>query len=231
MASIQKPGAPGANWVSQPGRGGPPGKGPTLSAPAAARAAKEAAKAAAQGGPPVRNLEKDFAEIGDAIHQFRVDVQRYFAGDIHIPPETQKDRLAARIRQLRNSGLRGVAENFRLSTLESHFNSQVDFYNRKMREREQGGQRRLAPAAEPPPPDPAQGVIYGSSGHSSAVEILYKGLYMQAGNRTPSMDLEKFREFVGKQAETIRAKTGCSDIQFRVEIEDGKPKLKAKPVR
>ncbi len=227
MANIQKPGKEGGTW-GQPARG--PGAKPTLTSPAAARAAKEAAKAAAQGGPPVRNLEKDFIEIGDAIHQFRVDMQRFFAGDVHIPPESQKDRLAARIRQLRNGGLRGVAENFRLSTLEAQFNSQVDFYNRKMREREQGGQRRPA-AAEPPPPDPTQGVVYGQSGHASAVEILYKGLYLQSGNRNPSMDLERFREFVGKQAEAIRAKTGCSDIQFRVEVEDGKPKLKAKPVR
>lgn len=224
MANIQKPGNPGG---AQPGRG--PAKA-SLTPAATVKAAKDAARAAAQPGGPVRNLEKDFVEIGDAIHQFRIEVQRYFAGDVHIPPETQKDRLASRIRQLRNSGLRGVAENFRLSTLESQFNSQVDFFNRKMREREQGGQRRLAPV-EPPPPDPTQGVVYGQGGHASAVEILYKGLYLQSGNRSPSMDLEKFRDFVGKQAEAIRAKTGCSDIQFRVEVEDGKPKLKAKPVR
>lgn len=227
MANIPKPGSAGIR-PQTPNRG-PAGKtSPTPAA--AAKAAKDAAKAAAQPGGPVRNLEKDFAEIGEAIHQFRIDVQRYFAGDIHIPPETQKDRLALRIRQLRNSGLRGVAENFRLGTLESQFNSQVDFFNRKMREKEQGGTRRVAPA-EPPPPDPAQGVVYGQNGHSSAVEILYKGLYLQSGNRNPAMDLEKFRDFVGRQAEAIRAKTGCSDIQFRVEIEEGKPKLKAKPVR
>lgn len=230
MANIPKPGAPGFGRGPQP----PAARGPAPkgSLPAAgARPGANAKGAAATGsGAPARNLEKDFAEISDAIHHFRIEIQRYFAGDIHIPPETQKDRLAARIRQLRNSGLRGVAENFRLTTLESQFNSQVDFYNRKMREKEQGSQRRLVPEG-PPPPDPSQGVVYGSKGHANAVEILYKGLYLQSGNRNPSMDLEKFREFVGKQAEAIRAKTGCSDIQFRVEIEEGKPKLKAKPVR
>lgn len=213
MANIPKQGGPNAARALQPTR-------------PAAKGAKVEGQASS-----TRNLDKDFAEISDAIHQFRVDVQRYFAGDINIPPETQKDRLTTRIRQLRNSGLRGVAENFRLGTLESQFNSQVDFYNRKMREREMGGQRRLAPVAEAAAPDPAQGVVYGKSGHDNAVEVLYKGIYLQSGSRTPSMDLEKFRDFVGKQAEAIRAKTGCSDIQFRVEIEDGKPKLKAKPIR
>lgn len=231
MANIpQKPGGPSGARPGGPAgpiRGPQPARGPVLSPAAAAKAAKAAAT---QPNAPTRNLEKDFSEISDAIHAFRIDIQRYFAGDIHLPPETQKDRLAARIRQLRNSGLRGVAENFRLTTLESQFNSQVDFYNRKMREREQGGQRRLAPV-EPPPPDPSQGVVYGKGGHSSAIDILYKGLYLQSGNRNPAMDLEKFRDFVGKQAEAIRAKTGCTDIQFRIEIEEGKPKLKAKPVR
>jgi hypothetical protein len=177
-----------------------------------------------------RNLEPEFLELEAGVKRFTIDRQRYFAGDLHMPPEELKDRLSANFKRLRNGGVKSVADNFRLNSLEAQFNSQLDLYNRKMRERELGGKRPVVPA-EPAPPDPREGVVYGARGHENAVEILYKGLYLQSGNRTPPIDLERFRDYVGKQAETIRAKTGCDNIQFRVEIEEGKLKLKAKPIR
>lgn len=38
-------------------------------------------------------------------------------------------------------------------------------------------------------------------------------------------------EHVRKQVEAVKARTGCSDVRFRVVAEDGKPKLKAIPIR
>ena len=45
------------------------------------------------------------------------------------------------------------------------------------------------------------------------------------------MDLDRFGAYLERQAEAIRSKTGCREIQFRVAVEDGKMKLKAKPIR
>ena len=47
----------------------------------------------------------------------------------------------------------------------------------------------------------------------------------------PKMDLERFGAYLERQAESIRSKTGCREIQFRLAVEDGKMKLKAKPIR
>jgi hypothetical protein len=44
------------------------------------------------------------------------------------------------------------------------------------------------------------------------------------------MDLDTFRGYLQKQMTQIRDKTGCDAVQFRVVNEDGKVKLKAKPV-
>ena len=45
------------------------------------------------------------------------------------------------------------------------------------------------------------------------------------------MDLGRFRAYLDRQAEVIRKKTGCAEIQFRIAVEEGKMKLKAKPLR
>lgn len=175
------------------------------------------------------SLDHEVRILTQMIDQFRIDSLRYFAGDLKIPPEELKNQIAARIRTVRSSGLKGVADNFRMSSLEARFNSRLDLHNRKLREREQGGARTVA--ASKPEPDPRNGVTVGSRGDANAVELLYKGLYLSSGSRNPSMDLEKFRSYIDRQAAVVRSKTGCDNIQFRIAVEDGKMKIKAKPVK
>ncbi len=163
------------------------------------------------------------------IERFRIDSQRFLAGDLEIPPEELKDRIAASFKRLRATGIRGVSERFRMNTLEAKFNSQSDLYRRRMRERERGAVR--LPGVGRTAPDASKGVVFGENGHLQAVEVLYKGLYLQTGTRNPKMDLERFRTYIHRQADTIREKTGCADIQFRVSMEEGRAKIKAKPIR
>lgn len=174
------------------------------------------------------SLQKDLDQLAAAIERFRVDGRRFLAGDLGIPPEPLRDEIQSRIRQLRASNVKGVADNFRLGSLEARFHSHLDLFGRRLRAAEEGeAARRLA---EETKPDAEAGVVLGSRTESGAVEALYKSLYLRSG-KDPSMGLEKFRSYLGKQVSTIRTKTGCDNIQFRVVDEGGKLKLKARPVR
>ena len=64
---------------------------------------------------------------------------------------------------------------------------------------------------------------------SDAVEALFAALVLRNG-KTPTMDLDTFRNYLQRQVAQIRDKTGCEAVQFRVAAEEGKVKLKAKPV-
>ncbi len=176
-----------------------------------------------------KQIEREITRLATTIEKFRIDAQRFFAGDLMAPPEELRDRIVVELRRLQASKLAGVAENFRLNTLEAQFNSQVELFGRRLRARETGeGVRKAEPTVQH---DPEKGVIVGPQARSGAVEALYKGLYLRTGTRNPQMDLERFRTYLGRQADTIRAKTGCAEIQFRIAEEGGKLKIKAKPVR
>ncbi|MCP4655111.1 MAG: hypothetical protein GY856_06785 [bacterium] len=176
-----------------------------------------------------KQIEREITRLATTIEKFRIDAQRFFAGDLMAPPEELRDRIVAELRRLQASKLAGVAENFRLNTLEAQFNSQVELFGRRLRARETGeGVKKAEPAVQH---DPEKGVVVGPQARAGAVEALYKGLYLRTGTRNPQMDLERFRTYLGRQAETIRAKTGCAEIQFRIAEEGGKLKIKAKPVR
>ena len=173
-----------------------------------------------------KKFDRDIDRLAASIRQFRIDSQRFFAGDLSVPPDELRDRVGAELRRLRGSSLKGAGANFRLATLEAQFQSHLDLFGRRLRAREIGGVRK--PQIEKaPPPSPEKGVVFGLRDNSRAVEVLYRGLY----RHNPKMDLERFRAYIDRQANVIREKTGCREIQFRIAVQDGKAKLKAKPIR
>ncbi len=172
-----------------------------------------------------KQLEQEINRLAVSIRKFRIDSQRFFAGDLKLPPNELREKISSELRRLRGTSLKGAAANFRLNSLEAKFQSHLDLFGRRLRSRERGEMR--APAgAEQQPPDPKKGVVLGPKADSQAVAALYQGLY----KRNPKMDLDRFRTYIQRQADVIRAKTGCRDIQFRIAVQDGKVKLKARPI-
>jgi hypothetical protein len=47
--------------------------------------------------------------------------------------------------------------------------------------------------------------------------------------QTDTLAPEKLKETLEKQRAALQKKHNCNDIEFRVVIEDGKPKIKARP--
>ncbi len=179
------------------------------------------------GAAANQQLEREIDRLAASIQRFRIDSQRFFAGDLKLPPDELRERINADLRRLRSASLKGAAANFRLGSLEAKFQSYLDLFGRRLRQRELGEQRLETATEKARLPDPRKGVVLGERGSSAAVEALYRGLY-QPGS---AMDLDRFRSYIHRQAEMVRAKTGCQEIQFRIAVQEGKLKLKAKPVR
>lgn len=171
-----------------------------------------------------------FAQLTGALEQFRIDIERYFNGALTIPPEELKGRLERELRELRASPVKTAADQFRLGSFEARLNSLAELYGRRLREREEG--RAPKPvrivAAERPLHDAAAGIVLSSRVDSSAVEALWQGLAAAGGGAR--LELETFRTYIAKQVTEIRGRTGSKAVQFRVVNEEGRLKLKAKPV-
>ena len=180
--------------------------------------------------PPVVAWESRLHRCEELVEQFRVDIERFWNGALPIPPEELKTRIQREMRELRGVSVRGAVDQFRLGTLEARFNSLSELYGRRLREREEG--RGAAPprAAAPAAPefDPQSGIVFRGAPDAVAVEALWTGLVASGGGAR--IELETFRGYLEKQLGEIRTKTGVAAVQFRVVQEDGKLKLKARPM-
>jgi hypothetical protein len=188
----------------------------------------------APGAPqPVRApaLGEVFDQLARDIRQLQIDGERFFNGGLPVPPEELRNRIQAQIRNLRTLKITSTLDSFRLGDLEARFNSSNELFNRRLREREEGRRPGVVHAAPPERRryDPREGITLGGSFDSEAVEALYQGLASRPGDG-PKFDLDSFEKYLARQIAALREKTGCDQVQFRLAEEDGKVKLKARPV-
>lgn len=210
--------------------GGPTGSrtGPGAGRPAGAAPARRPAAAPGAPAPRSINMQDGLEQLGRSIQQLRIDFERFMSGALPVPPEELKGRIVAQLKSLRNLNLSAV-DSFRLGDLEARFNTYNELQNRRLREREEGP-RTMRPPAEPEAPryDAGRGILVRDAVPAAAAEALYAGL--AGAGEAPRFDLQSFQTYIERQAAAIRARTGCAQVQFRLADEDGKLKLKARPV-
>jgi hypothetical protein len=220
-----KPG-PGAPYLV----GSPlaPGKKPGAASPGAVGGRSGAPAAPARR--PAPGISDALDQLDRDIQKLRVDFERFFNGGLPFPPEDLRGRIQAQLRNFRGMSMLTAVDSFRLGDCEARFNTYNELFNRRLRDAEEG--RQPVRHAAPPAPrryDPEAGIVFGDGVDSGAVEALYQGLVAAPGD-SPRFDLDSFQTYLTRQVAAIREKTGCTEVQFRLATEDGKVKLKARPV-
>jgi len=187
-------------------------------------------------------LEEDIRKLKNKYDQFFTGIQK-------MPPVMERHALEVYIFELGKQKMRENARRFRYNQLLSRYNQFREMWGRKMREREEGPldfrrrQAALSTPSEPPPPPPPPGRVTqqqsgsyvkltaGSNGDAlrnlfDQIETEHKKL-----GKEPNLTFEQLRAMVEKQSEAVRERYKVEVVGFRVDVVDGKVKLKAKPIQ
>jgi hypothetical protein len=168
------------------------------------------------------------AALESEIRRLKVDFDRFFNGALPLPPDELRSQIRRQLREIRSHRLATFAERFHLNTLEARFNTLSELFNRKLRELERDG---TAPAVRALATGliTSDGVVLDGSPDLKAVSALYNELYRSEGRRTKT-DFDSFHAYLRQQIQTLKQRTGCERVRFRVTTTDGQPTLKAKPL-
>ncbi len=197
--------------------------------------------------------DEELEKLEEDIRILKNKYDQFFAGITKYPPMQDRRNLEIFIYELSKQKIRDNTRRFRLSTLLTRFNQLREMWARKMREREEGPldfRRRQAaltaePAPPPPPPspraaresvtsdgaDPYVRVTRGSNGEE--IQRLYSQIEQehQKLGKASNVTVEQLAAMVQKQSEVVRSKYQVDAVAFRVDVVDGKVKLKAKPLQ
>ena len=190
----------------------------------------------------------------DELDKFEEDSRRlknkydqFFTGITKMPPTHERHLLEVYIHELSKQKIRDNTRRFRLSQLLSRYNQYREMWGRKMREREEGPldfRRRKAALVAPPPEAktpprvtsaPADPYVVKMTPGSNGDEIkkLYNEIEREQKKlgKMPSISFEQLAAMVQKQSDVVREKYHVDAVAFRVDVVDGKVKLKAKPIQ
>jgi len=178
---------------------------------------------------PRPDIGRDLDRFETHLRRLQIEYEKFFNGALALPPEELRRSLQTELRRLRNLSQLSSVDQFRLNGVEARFNSYHELFHRRLRDHEEG--RSAGAAVQRPRPafDPRDGVDLGESLDPKAVEALYVGLAQ--GASAPKFDLDAFGKYLQGQVKSIREKTGCSHVRFRLQEDAGKIRLKAKPVK
>jgi hypothetical protein len=177
-----------------------------------------------------KTLDERLMSLDQDIRRFRIDFERFFSGNLPIPPEQRRISIINQIKDLRTERMKAVSHRFRFNTLEAKFNAFLVLFNRRLRMFELGRYARRVTEVTAAELNPLEGVVIDEKPSVAAAQALFQGLYSDRATG-PKADFGKFQTYLEKQAETIRQKTGCNQVSFRVASEEGKLKLKARAVK
>src|SRR5512139_3958851 len=95
------------------------------------------------------NLGEQLALIERAMQALIRDWERFFAGDLRVPPHDDSDRLGRRLRLLAEDSGGSRVDRFRLEQLQHRFQTYLQNWERMLRDREEGRARTGAAARTP----------------------------------------------------------------------------------
>lgn len=184
-----------------------------------------------------RAFDKELGELDRAITALGIDYERFFTGDVRLPPTVALRKIEETIRRLSNSEPDKAAERFRFQALQSRFQAVRELWEKRLQARDTGRGPFGKGKAAPPPPQgapakPAGGDASGPGSVQGKKRLTFEPLFERyiAARRALGEDVsrvkyEKFEELIRRQADEVRKRTGSTRLVFEIQTVDGKVRL------
>lgn len=181
-------------------------------------------------------LEAELGRLESGIRLLKIQYDMFFAGSIPKQPLELRNELERIIRRHSATPIRRYASRFHFNALVSRFNSLSELWSKTIRGLEEG--ERPAPAVAGRAGGSEQIVARCTVTDPAAERDLLKLLHARlldarkkAGEATGKVPFEKFVLSISAQAQKMREKTGCANVDVRVIVVDRKVMVKARPGR
>ncbi len=181
-------------------------------------------------------IQEDIAFLEQNISELIVKYEQYFLGIEKREPLKLHDDIELFIRRYNTATIFNTMHKFRFNTLVAKFNSYKQYWTRINRLIEDGkySRDRFKMARHL-----AEGALRPPAGHyekhpDNHLEIVYQS-YLEARRScnlpTDQINREAMFSLINKQRAALISRHQCADVEFRVVIEDGAPRLKARPAK
>jgi len=194
--------------------------------------------------------DEELTLLEENVRRLKVEYDIFFGGGSKKPPSDVEWRVQNLLRKFSDGQRLNFAQRFRFNTIQQRYALFSALWQQKLKIKEEGYRRpqdamlgiqglrtdeqhaaeaALEHHAEPERPFTVH--FSDPDSHSSQVETLYQALSearKKSGDNTAG-SLDSFKVFVKQKTAQLRKEYGCQAVEYSVETQGGKVKLKAKP--
>jgi len=200
---------------------------------------------------PMSQTDDALSQLERDIRALKIEYEQYFGGGRPRPPSDTEWRVEQAIKRFTERGAEmSYAQRFRFNNLTSTYAKYREVWRKRLKEKEEGfvprhfgaaaraieaerARARQANASAAPESAPARARIVCSDPEQEPekIEQLYRALleaHRAAGEPTAPPSFESFARFVRAKTQQLRKAQGGSEVEYSIELEDAKVKLKAR---
>lgn len=181
---------------------------------------------------PVQTLEEEIQSLDHKIAQLKREYEQYFLGTRPREPALLLGDVRKLVGKLSNTPIQNTALRFRFSSLCSRYHAFKRRWEDTLRKMEAGTYDRHRFKAKIHEGSASGSAPGRSAPPAESSEELYKS-YIDArracGESVAGISREKLERLIGEQRDQLREKFGGgAEFQFRVAVEKGKVRIKAR---
>ena len=185
-----------------------------------------------------RNIASKLDAVLRQIQLVKIAYQKYFCGVDRIEPSKEREDLRRVIRELDRAPITALVQRHRYQTIRARFISQDQYIQRNLFLIERGTHPSFKFRANLSARRQGQdGQVSKLEKQRVAQEDTYRQVfdsYLEArrgcGQHT-ELEFDRVRSAIHKQVRVIQSRYKCSSVKFKVQIENGKARIKAVPQR
>jgi hypothetical protein len=185
-----------------------------------------------------QDVAKDLDELARELEHLKGLYEQYFLGLERKEPVKLRAKVVGLIRKYAGSPIQNARIKFRYQQLVSRYNTYTLYWDRVLREIEEGRYQRdvfrarlhgieKKPSEAAPPP---QGSAPATKADPMAVLFdRYRAERTKCGEPTAGLALDAFRKQLAAQIDALKKKTGAAGVRVQVTTENGKARIKLVP--
>ena len=181
-------------------------------------------------------LDEEIALLEDSIRKLKIEYDMYFGGGLKRPPFDAQWRVESTIKRLDGNRQLNFGQRFKLNSFSQKYGVFADMWRTRVKRKEEGvgPQGRRVDVAAAPEPELKQGFRVqwqDPEKDHQKVDELFNALIAakkQVGENAESINIDGFKRFVKNKTDQLKKDMKCKNVEYVVEIENGKVSLKAK---
>jgi hypothetical protein len=183
------------------------------------------------------SIDEDLKILESKLIQLKLDYEQYFLGSRPREPLMARREVNNQILYYANNPIQNTAARFKFNSVNARFQAYKRHWISVLRQMESGTYKRDVFKANLRERHRAEDAGKTSSREAGSRQDTgdlfesYVGAAEACGQKVAGLTPQKLQALLDKQRAALTEKLGCSDVNFKVVVQEGKVKLKASPVR